>query len=157
MKDNEWPTPKNGWDVQTITRLLVEAGDFGDVDVTVTDNSVIQLTLMDRGDLIISMIPTTDQILASVLLIEESEVPNHNAFNKTILELHKAIPLSTFGLTTVNGNPWYELFGAISINCGHKDILEEVQMLASNAAEAAEWIEEWKKQYDAFPDEEKGE
>jgi len=157
MHSINFPTPDGGWDIAALTALFASDPDeLGDVDVDV-ENEVLFITIKEKGDLVVSMTPSGDQVLASVLLIEENEVPNANAFNKAALTLHKAIPLSTFGLTTVGDGTWYELFGSLSVRCGADDLVEEVAVLATNAAEAAEWITEWKEKYDPFREDRKGE
>ena len=157
MKSNEYPTPAAGWDVAALTALFASDPErLGDVDVEV-EGDVLFITIKERGDLVVSMIPSGDQVLASVLLVEEFEVPHADKFNKAALELHKAIPLSTFGLTNVNGQTWYELFGSLSTSCSADDLVEEVDVLAINAGESAKWIQEWKNTYDAIPADKEGE
>jgi hypothetical protein len=57
--------------------------------------------------------------------------------------MHKLIPLSSFGITTVGRDDWYELFGALSARSNADALVQEVAVLATNAVEAAEWIGEW--------------
>ena len=157
MHAKNFPTPEGGWDIAAMTALFASDPDeLGDVDVDV-GNDVLFITIKEKGGLVISMTPSGDQVLASVLLIEENEVPRSADFNKEALTLHKAIPLSTFGLTKVGDATWYELFGSLSVRCGADDLVEEVAVLATNAADAAEWITEWKDKYDTFPAEKEGE
>lgn len=157
MTSNEHPTPNEGWNIAALTALFASDPDrLGDVDVEV-QGDVLFVTIKERGDLVVSMVPSGDQVLASVLLIEEAEIPQAEKFNRAALELHKAIPLSTFGITEIASKSWYEMFGSLSTTCSADDLVEEVDVLAINAAEAAEWIEEWKAKYDAFPGESKGE
>ena len=149
MSKKEFPTPSGGWDIAALTALFAsDPDDLGDVDVGV-DGDVLFVTIKERGDLVVSLMPSGDQVLASVLLTEEAAVPQSDRFNKAALELHKAIPLSTFGLTKVDARAWYELFGSLSTRCSADDLVEEVVVLATNAAEAAKWIEEWTEQYGA--------
>lgn len=157
MHAKNFPTPEAGWDIAALTALFASDPDeLGDVDVDV-DGDVVFVTIKEKGGLVVSMTASGDQVLASVLLIEEQEVPRTDEFNKAALTLHKAIPLSTFGLTRVGEQNWYELFGSLSVKCGADDLVEEVAVLATNAADAAEWITEWKAKYDVFPAEDKGE
>ena len=57
--------------------------------------------------------------------------------------MHKLIPLSTFGISEIDGTEWYELFGSLSSRSSAEALIEEVAVLAANAVEAAEWIGEW--------------
>ena len=157
MNSKDHPTPKDGWDITALTALFSsDPEELGDVDVDVKGD-VLFITLKERGGLVVSMVPSGDQVLASVLLVEESAVPRQGEFNKAALELHKAIPLSTFGITTISDVTWYEMFGALSTRCSSNDLVEEVSVLATNASDAAEWIEEWQQKYDPFADRNKGE
>jgi len=157
MKPNEFETPESGWDITTMTQLFAsDPPELGDVDVDV-DNAVLFVTIKEKGGLVISMVRVNDQILASVLLVAANDVPRQAEFDKAALSLHKAIPLSTFGVTKVDGADWYEMFGSLSVNSTSHNLIEEVATLAENAADAAEWITEWKDKYDAFPTENEGE
>lgn len=157
MHAANFPVPEGGWNIAALTALFASDPDeLGDVDVDV-EGDVLFITIKERGNLVVTMVPSGDQVLASVLLVEEAEVPHSDKFNRAALELHKAIPLSTFGLTTVDGQVWYELFGSLSTTCSADDLVEEVNVLAINAGEAAKWIQEWKNTYDAIPSDNQGE
>ena len=61
-----------------------------------------------------------------------------------VLATHKLVPLSTFGIVTIDGEEWYELFGSLSAHSSEHAMVEEVAVLAANAVDAANMIEEWK-------------
>ena len=54
------------------------------------------------------------------------------------------MPLSTFGISIVNGEEWYELFGSLSARSSAEVVVEEIAVLASNAEDAANLIQEWR-------------
>ena len=141
----DWPVPAGGWDLASLTELFASDPDaLGDVDVDVSEGSdVLQITIKERGGLSVLMAASGEQILCSVLLVKASEIPNSTAFNHQILSVHKLIPLSNFGITSIAGAEWYELFGSLSARSGAEALVEEVSVLADNAANAAEWISEW--------------
>ncbi len=141
----EWPVPSGGWDLASLTALFASDPEaLGDVDVDVAAGSdVLQIALKERGGLVVLMVAAGDQILCSALLIEADAVPNRPGFERTLLSVHKLIPLSNFGITTIDGAEWYELFGALSARSSAAELVEEVAVLAANAADAAEWILEW--------------
>lgn len=141
----DWPVPSGGWDLASLTELFASDPEaVGDVDVDVAEGSdVLQITLKERGGLTVLMAASGEQILCSALLIEAEEVPNRTAFERTLLSVHKLIPLSNFGITTIDGAEWYELFGALSARSDANALVEEVAVLAANAGDAAEWISEW--------------
>lgn len=140
-----WPVPAGGWDLASLTELFASDPEaVGDVDVDIVEGGdVLQITLKERGGLSVLMAASGEQVLCSALLIEAKEVPNRPAFEHLLLSVHKLIPLSNFGITTIDGAEWYELFGALSARSDAEALVEEVAVLATNAADAAEWIGEW--------------
>lgn len=145
MMGANWPIPPGGWDLASLTELFASDPEaLGDVDVDVADGSdVLQITLKESGGLQVLMVASGEQILCSAMLIEADAVPNRSAFERTLLSVHKLIPLSNFGITRLGGAEWYELFGALSARSDADALVEEVAVLAANAVDAAEWISEW--------------
>ncbi|HKX79196.1 MAG TPA: DUF2170 family protein [Novosphingobium sp.] len=142
---SEWLAPSGGWDIASLTSLFAaDPEELGDVDVSVEPGSeVLRITLKERGDLDVLMMASGEQILCSVLLVAADDVPARPDFEREVLAVHKLIPLSNFGLTTVHGTEWFELFGALSARSDAEALIEEVAVLAANAVAAAEWIGEW--------------
>ena len=137
--------PKEGWTLSSLTELFASDPEaLGDVDVSVAEGSdVLQVTLKDRGDLNVLIAASGDQILMSVALAPAADVLNREAFDRLVLRTHKLVPLSTFGLTTINNAEWYELFGSLSSQSRDDVVVEEAAVLAANALDAAEMISEW--------------
>lgn len=136
------------WNLTTLTRLFASDPEvLGDVDVSVpSQGDVICVTLKEKGDLdVFVAISGERDILASVILAPCKDVPNREAFERMVLKTHKFVPLSSFGITTIDGQEWYELFGSLTARSRSEAVVEEVAVLAANAVEAAEMIEEWKK------------
>jgi uncharacterized protein len=144
MTEN-WVVPAGGWEIASLTGLFASDPEaLGDVDVTVEPSSdVLRVTLKERGDLDVLMTVSGDQVLCSVLLTPCDAVPARSQFERRVLSMHKLIPLSSFGITTVGRDDWYELFGALSARSNADALVQEVAVLATNAVEAAEWIGEW--------------
>ena len=138
-------TPAAGWTIATLTELFASDPEaLGDVDVDVPEGSdVLRVTLKERGGLEILVAASGEQVLASVMLVEADRVPERERFERFLLATHKLVPLSTFGITTVAGTDWYELFGSLSSHSRAPVMVEEVATLAVNAVEAAEMIGEW--------------
>ncbi|MGI9479904.1 MAG: YjfI family protein [Hyphomicrobiaceae bacterium] len=138
-------TPPEGWTLSSLTELFASDPEaLGDVDVSVAEGSdVLQVTLKERGDLNVLIAASGDQILMSVALTPAADVPNRAAFDQLVLRTHKLVPLSTFGLTTIDRAEWYELFGSLSSQSLADVVVEEADVLASNALDAAEMISEW--------------
>lgn len=140
-----WPVPPGGWDIASLTNLFAsDPEELGDVDVDVEPGSdVLRITVKERGGLVVLMVANGEQILCSVLLTPCDEVPRRADFERQALATHKAIPLSKFGITRIDGTEWYELFGALSARSNAEQVIEEVAALVTNSLEAAEWIGEW--------------
>ena len=138
-------TPPGGWDLAALTELFAaDPPELGDVDVEIAPGTdVLRVTLKERGGLDVLVTAAGEQVLCSVALIEASRVPARERFERFVLATHKLVPLSTFGLTTVDGTEWYELFGSLSARSRAEVMIEEVATLAANAVEAAEMISEW--------------
>ncbi|MGI2033200.1 YjfI family protein [Rhizobium panacihumi] len=141
------------WTLTTLTRLFAADPEaLGDVDVSVpAHGDVLCVTLKEKGDLDVFVALSGERdILASVILTPCKDVPNREAFERMVLKTHKFVPLSSFGITTVNGEEWYELFGSLSARSRAEIIVEEVAVLAANAVDAADMIAEWKNgEFDA--------
>lgn len=136
------------WTLTTLTRLFAADPDpLGDVDVSVPDQGdVICVTLKEKGDLDVFVTVSGERdILVSAVLLPCKDVPKREAFERMVLKTHKFVPLSSFGITTIGGEEWYELFGSLSARSRADTIVEEVAILAANAVDAAGMVEEWKK------------
>ncbi|WP_206436059.1 DUF2170 family protein [Altericroceibacterium xinjiangense] len=145
MLNEHWPVPEDGWDITGLTALFAsDPEELGDVDVEVVDDSdVLSITLKERGGLTVLVTASGEQVLCSVLLAEAGTIPRREAFERMLLSVHKLIPLSTFGITRIDGTEWYELFGSLSASSTAAALVEEVSVLAANAMDAADWVGEW--------------
>ena len=138
-------TPSDGWTLASLTELFASDPEaLGDVDVEVAEGTdVLRVTLKDRGGLDVLVAASGEQVLAGVLLTRAADVPRREEFERFLLATHKLVPLSTFGITRVNGEDWYELFGSLSSRSRASVVVEEVATLAVNSVEAAEMVAEW--------------
>jgi len=135
------------WNLTSLTRLFAADPEaLGDVDVNVpSQGDVICVTLKEKGDLDVFVTVSGERdILASVVLAPCQSIPNREAFERMVLKTHKFVPLSSFGITTMDGEEWYELFGSLSAKSPAEMVVEEVAILAANAVDAAGMIQEWR-------------
>ncbi|MDY8110401.1 DUF2170 family protein [Fulvimarina sp. 2208YS6-2-32] len=134
------------WNLASLTELFASDPDeLGDVDVSIVEGTdVMRVTLKEKGDLDVLVTASGDQVLASVILVKVADVPRREEFDRMILSTHKLVPLSTFGIASFDGDEWYELFGSLSARSSAHAMIEEVAVLAENAVDAANMIEEWK-------------
>lgn len=98
---------------------------------------VLLVTMAVHGDLEIYVNVSDAQIAASVLLWPCDEQPDRHAFNEVLLKAQKLVPLSNFGIATVGGRDFYELFGELATTSSIDTVLIELRTLAENAIEAA--------------------
>ena len=72
-----------------------------------------------------------------MLLWPCDEQPDRPGFNELLLKAQKLVPLSNFGIATVDGRDFYELFGELATTTSLDTIVIELRTLAENAIEAA--------------------
>ena len=77
-----------------------------------------------------------EQIVVSALLWPVAEQENEAEFNRFLLKAQKAVPLSNFAITDVQGVEYYELIGELSTDSSVELILLELRVLAQNALDA---------------------
>lgn len=98
---------------------------------------VLLVTMHEHGDLEAFVNVSEAQIAASVLLWPCDEQPDRAAFNEFLLKAQKLVPLSNFGIATVDGRDFYELFGELATTSPLDTVVIELNALADNAIEAA--------------------
>jgi uncharacterized protein len=130
------------WSVRSLKSALesspmVREGEFKARIVEGAD-PILLVTMCEYGDLEIFVSAGEQQVAASVLLWPVEEQADRHAFNEFLLKAQKLVPLSNFGITTVDGRDFYELFGELSTTTSLDDIVIELRTLAENAIEAAE-------------------
>lgn len=131
---------QTAWTVRSLKTALDAASREGEAlaaRVVEGADPVLLVTLPDAGDLEVFVSVSDQQIAASVLLWPVDEQADRHAFNEFLLKAQKLVPLSNFGITTVAGRDFYELFGELNTTSSIADILTELRTLAENAIEAA--------------------
>lgn len=129
------------WTVRTLHAALdgcaaVREGEFTPRMVEGAD-PVLLVTMHEHGDLEAFVNVSEAQIAASVLLWPCDEQPDRSAFNEFLLKAQKLVPLSNFGIATVDGRDFYELFGELATTTSIETIAIELRALAENAIDAA--------------------
>nr|WP_194717456.1 DUF2170 family protein [Vibrio sp. S9_S30] len=85
------------------------------------------------------------QITVEALLFPADKVQDVNALNQRILETHKMIPLTSIGITEVDGQSYYTAFGTLSSDSKVESVVEEVSVLFQNIPEILETFAEFLK------------
>ncbi|CAN7625339.1 DUF2170 family protein [Phenylobacterium sp. LjRoot225] len=129
------------WSVKSLSEALNETRLLRDGELTarVIEGSepVLQITMHEFGDLPIFLSVGSEQIVVSALLWPVDEQEDQPGFNVFLLKAQKLVPLSNFGITTVAGRDYYELFGELSCKTTLQTVIIELRMLAENAIRAA--------------------
>ncbi len=81
------------------------------------------------------MTASNSQILVESLLFPVSALNDADQFNREILEVHKTLPLTTVGISTVQDEKYYCAFGALSADSILSNIELEVASLFVNVGE----------------------
>jgi uncharacterized protein YjfI (DUF2170 family) len=137
------------WSFPELATALAGAEEVasGRMSVSVVDGSgeggVMQVTLHDCGDLVVLLGVAGKEIQASVALSPVSAVADGARFQHQLLKANKLLPLSTFGITDIDGEEHYEIFGQLSGGSELDEIVEEIETLGRNALDAAEMIGQW--------------
>ncbi len=131
----------DNWTVRSLKAALdacepVRAGEFTPRIVEGAD-PVLLVTMHQHGDLELFVNVSEAQIAASVLLWPCDEQEDPAAFNAFLLKSQKLVPLSNFGIGTVEGRDYYELFGELATSSPLDTVIIELRTLAENAIDAA--------------------
>lgn len=128
-------TEVDNWTVTSLYRALTD-GDYFDSHAISFDmmEGAMPHIVVDFKDLDAKapLLIVGEQILISLLLMPVDAVPDEAATNRRMLEIHKMLPLSTIGITYVNGRAFYELFGALSAKSALTSVVTEIAVLAEN-------------------------
>jgi uncharacterized protein YjfI (DUF2170 family) len=134
------------WTIHALRReldysTLVRDGEMK-VQVIEGADPVLLVTMCEYGDLPIYVSAGPAQIVVSVVLWPVDEQEDQAEFNLFLLKAQKIVPLSNFGVTTVDGRDYYELFGEIAAKTSLQTIIIELRTLAENAIDAASDLRE---------------
>ena len=134
------------WSVKSLSQALSETRLLRDGELTARvlegSDPVLQITMHEFGDLPVFLSAGAEQIVVSALLWPVDEQKDQAAFNVFLLKAQKLVPLSNFGITTVAGRDYYEIFGELSCKTTLQTVVIELRMLSENAIRAAEELPE---------------
>ncbi len=129
------------WTIHTLRDGLVESSLVREDEMTVTVvegvEPVLLVVMHEFGDLPIYVSGGGLQLVVSTLLWPCDDQNDRAAFNEFLLKAQKIVPLSNFGITTIEGRDYYELMGEISSKTTLQTLLIELRTLADNAIAAA--------------------
>lgn len=112
------------------------------IDVTNSESALI-IKMNDYGDLPLSVLFTSRQIIIETIICPVSSIHQQDEFNVFLLRNQKLLPLSSVGISRVQHDEYYVAFGALSLNSSLDDVVLEMTTLADNALDLAEITEEY--------------
>ncbi len=129
------------WTVRSLKAALdtSEPAKTGELSVRIVEGAdpILLVTMHEHGDLELFVNVSEAQISASTLLWPCDEQEDQAAFNAFLLKTQKLVPLSNFGIGSVEGRDYYELFGELATSSRLDTIVIELRTLAENAIDAA--------------------
>jgi uncharacterized protein YjfI (DUF2170 family) len=75
------------------------------------------------------------QIVVETILFPVASVANEAELNKLILRTHQLLPLTSVGITTIDGANYYVAFGALSVSSRDEVVIEEIETLLANVSD----------------------
>ena len=87
------------------------------IDVTNSENALI-IKMNDYGDLQINILFTSRQMIIETFICPVSSISNPDEFNTFLLRNQKMMPLSSVGISSVQQEEYYIVFGALSLKEG---------------------------------------
>lgn len=129
------------WTQEELLQCLSE--EFGAHNVAALDDAerAYQVVLPESGDLEVTLIAGEEQIYCSTPLVTARQVGDRAAFNEACMRLNPINPLSNLGLSTVDGEDVYVVFGELSGDSTRAQVIYEIRMLAINALDAIETLQ----------------
>jgi uncharacterized protein YjfI (DUF2170 family) len=129
------------WTIHSLRDALADSALVRDGELTATAveglEPVLLVVMHEFGDLPIYVSGGSLQMVVSTILWPCDEQTDRAAFNEFLLKAQKIVPLSNFGITSVDGRDYYELMGEISSKTTLQTLIIELRTLADNAIAAA--------------------
>lgn len=129
------------WTQEQLLQCLAESFGADNVAALQDAERAYQVVLPESGDLEVTLVAGEDQIYCSTPLVTAGEVRDRAAFNDACMRLNPINPLSNLGLSTIDGEDVYVVFGELSGDSTQAQIIHEIRMLAVNAIEAIETLQ----------------
>ncbi len=129
------------WTQEQLLQCLADTFGVANVAALQDAERAYQVVLPESGDLEVTLVAGEDQIYCSTPLVTAAGVRDRAAFNDACMRLNPINPLSNLGLSTIDGQDVYVVFGELSGDSTQAQIIYEIRMLAVNALEAIEVLQ----------------
>ncbi len=130
------------WTVEALKAALEETdllapGEFATA-ISEGAGKVLEVEVNGAGGLIVFLAVEGEQIITTTILWPRADQEDPNSFEAMMLRSHKVLmPLCALGIDTVDGEEYYELFGAMSARSALSSVVTEIRTIANNALELA--------------------
>ena len=111
------------WDLTQLESLLKQYDDY----VVTKEEGCLLIANRDGIDAWLAI--SGEQLLVESLLFAASQVKDKAALDHEILSSHMVFPLTTVGISTINGEEYYTAFGALSAQSKAESVVIEVETL----------------------------
>lgn len=125
------------WDIDSLQSLLSQESDW----TVAREGDSVCITNEDGIDACLSV--SGAQIVAETVLFPASKVSDPSALNAHVLETHVIFPLTTVGISTINGEKYYTAFGSLSSDSKKESVEREVALLFQNVGDMLEAYREY--------------
>lgn len=116
------------WDLDQLEPLISKQDEL----VVTKESDCLLIANADGLDAWLAI--SGEQILVESVLFAKSEVSDTDALNDLILKTHMLFPLTTVGISEINGEAYYTAFGSLSAQSKQSSILIEIDTLFQNVA-----------------------
>lgn len=97
------------------------------------------LTIINEDGVTVYLAITEQQMIAESLLFKEEQIKEPAVFNRAMMMAQKGLPLSSVGITSVNGENYYCIFGALSSDSKLDNVELEIVLLFNNVTQVLQF------------------
>lgn len=115
-----------GWNLTQVEEMLNKQDQW----VLHREDEVLCITNTDGIDAYLAV--SGEQIVVESILFAKSQVNDTAQLNDEILKTHQVFPLTTIGITAIDGVEYYIAFGALSSQSKEESIKIEIEALFDN-------------------------
>lgn len=127
------------WDLDQLATLVDQQTDY----VVTREDDCLLIANADGLDAWMAI--SGEQILVESLLFAEAEVADVAALNAAVLRTHMIFPLTTVGVSNINGEDYYTAFGSLSAQSKESSVLIEIETLFQNVEAFLDAYQEYLK------------
>jgi Uncharacterized protein conserved in bacteria len=129
------------WNIPALHQALCESdfGKTGHASFHIHEGAepTLLIEMHDLGDLPLHMVASGGEIRVSTTLCLASRVKDRHTFNEACLRLNPLYPLSNIGISQIDGDDTYIVFGQLSSMAPLPNVIEEIIVLGHNTIQAA--------------------